>query len=218
MYTNQVPNPISGSQYFLQDSRGNVGDGLMFWAKTGGYTSDVGKAEAFDEDKAFAQNKSRPSDVPWPVAYITQRIHVGVDMQYVSKQGEADYPDQRANQFYAQDPNKRYVGNDILFLAKGGKALTANLMEADVLNKSMASAAGIAWLKPYIDGKSRGVVSARIVDHAEAFKGNPMAGALTSPPKEPRSPRYRCHGCGVFMKAIDYYCAPCPKCTTENRP
>ena len=218
MSTTQAPPPVSNLQYFLQDSRSNLGDCLMFWAKAGGYTSNVGKAEAFDEAAAFAQNKSHPSDVPWPVAYITERIHVAVDMQYVSKKGEADFADQRANQFYVQDVAKRYVGNDIVFLAKGGKDLTANLMQADVLNKSMACAAGIAWLKPYIDHQSRGVVSANAVNQAKAFEGNPMVAALTPQPKEPRAPRYRCHGCGVFIKAIDYYCAPCPKCSAENRP
>ena len=37
--------PVTPKQYYLQDSRGNVGDNLMFWGAAGGYTSDIAAAE-----------------------------------------------------------------------------------------------------------------------------------------------------------------------------
>lgn len=51
--------PKSISQFYLQDSRGIVGNNLMFWGKDGGYTSDISSARVFSEDDAFGQNNCR---------------------------------------------------------------------------------------------------------------------------------------------------------------
>ncbi|MFG0851903.1 hypothetical protein ACF8R4_12950 [Pseudomonas sp. FYR_2] len=37
------------TQFYLQDSRSHVGDGLMFWALGGGYTTNLDKAELFTQ-------------------------------------------------------------------------------------------------------------------------------------------------------------------------
>ena len=71
--------------FYLQDSRGYVGNDVLFWANGGGYTTDVSKAEVFSLTDAQAQHNSRPSDIPWPKEYIDARTRPAVDMQYIKK-------------------------------------------------------------------------------------------------------------------------------------
>ncbi|SDH70658.1 hypothetical protein SAMN05444503_105219 [Pseudomonas sp. BS3767] len=58
------------SQFYLQDSRSHVGDGLTFWALGGGYTTNLDKAELFTLKQARG---NRDTDIPWPKAYIDER-------------------------------------------------------------------------------------------------------------------------------------------------
>lgn len=77
-------NSIESELFYLQDKRQYVGNDLLFWAKDGkGYTTDVSKAEIYTKEKAFAQNRSRETDVPWPKSYIDERTRPAVDHQYV---------------------------------------------------------------------------------------------------------------------------------------
>lgn len=51
--------------YVLQDSRSNLGDYALFWARDGhGYTTDLNQAHRFTETEALAQNRARPTDIP----------------------------------------------------------------------------------------------------------------------------------------------------------
>lgn len=69
--------------FYLQDSRSYVGNDMMFWAKGGnGYTTDIDKAQIYTRDEAVKMHTARPSDKPWPVAYINARWRPAVDMQY----------------------------------------------------------------------------------------------------------------------------------------
>jgi DNA-directed RNA polymerase subunit RPC12/RpoP len=75
---------MSEELFYLQDKRQYVGNDLLFWAKDGkGYTTDVSKAEIYTKEKAFAQNYSRETDIPWPKEYIDERTRPAVDHQYV---------------------------------------------------------------------------------------------------------------------------------------
>jgi hypothetical protein len=69
------------TQFYLQDSRTDVGDGLMFWALGGGYTTNLDKAELFTQAQACGH---RETDIPWPKDYVDARAHLGVDHQYIS--------------------------------------------------------------------------------------------------------------------------------------
>ncbi len=71
--------------YYLQDARSYVGNDILFWAKTGGYTTDLSNAKVFTEEKAMKQHKCRPDvDIPWPKEYLDGKTRPAVDMQYVN--------------------------------------------------------------------------------------------------------------------------------------
>ena len=70
--------------FYLQDSRSYTGNDMMFWAKGGnGYVTDIDKAQIYTEEEAVRMNEARPTDIPWPVAYINARWRPAVDMQHV---------------------------------------------------------------------------------------------------------------------------------------
>lgn len=72
--------------FYLQDSRGYVGNDMLWWAKGGcGYTTDLRKAEVYTRDKALRQHHCRESDIPWPKEYIDDRARPAVDMQYCKR-------------------------------------------------------------------------------------------------------------------------------------
>lgn len=78
-------------QWLLQDSRSYVGNDVLFWAKGGGYTTDVSKAQTFSREEAFRLSAMRDTDRPWPKAYIDGKTRPAVDMQYI-KHREAMQP------------------------------------------------------------------------------------------------------------------------------
>ena len=207
-------------QYYLQDSRGNIGDNLSFWRAAGGYTTDILAAELFSEDKAFDQNASRSSDLPWPTAYLAEHIRPVVDMQCVNAEQALPFTD--GEHFYRQHPNRQYIGNDILFQKAAGTGYTTNLTQAKVFSRSEVSESalkqmpGIFWPKVYIDSKSRFAADYHSADIKQALAQAQPARTLAKPDKV-RSQRHRCHGCGVFLSAVNYY-GDCPKCGADNRP
>ncbi|WP_034639952.1 hypothetical protein [Chitinilyticum aquatile] len=72
--------------FYLQDSRGYVGNDMMFWAQEGaGYTTDLRKAQKYTLAEAQAQHDCRHTDIPWPCEYIEARTRPAVDMQYVKR-------------------------------------------------------------------------------------------------------------------------------------
>jgi len=70
--------------FYLQDKRSYVGNDMLFWAESGGYTTDLRKSEVMTKEEAFAQNRCRSTDIPWPKEYIDARARPAVDMQYVN--------------------------------------------------------------------------------------------------------------------------------------
>lgn len=211
--------PVTPKQYYLQDSRSNVGDNLMFWGAAGGYTSDIAAAEHFSEEKAFSQNASRPSDVPWPTDYLATHVRPVVDMQNVKAVEAVPYAE--GEQFYLQHPDRQYIGNDILFLAAGGtKKYTTDLTHAKVFSRTEVRAAalllmpGIFWPKVYIDEKSRFAADYHGADIKKALA---QTTRTLAKPDKVLAYRHRCHGCGIFLSASSYY-GNCPKCDTDNRP
>jgi hypothetical protein len=69
--------------FYLQDSRGSgtVGNDLLFWCATGGYTTNVEKALILTREEAISHHQSRESDIPWPKDYIDQRLRKVCDIQ-----------------------------------------------------------------------------------------------------------------------------------------
>ena len=208
----------STRNYFLQDSRGNVGDNLMFWARDGkGYTSDVNLAQPYPEDEAFGQHESRVTDVPWPTDYIEGRVRPVVDMQHIKRDEATAFQD--SAQFYLESNPRRFVGNDILLVAKDGKSFTTNLGDAQVFSRSdvfddqgRQLVRETPWPKAYIDMRCRQAVDYRKVDIKSALQGT----SRTLRKLKKHVERYRCHACGIFLSAEVYYTSTC-KCGAENR-
>lgn len=72
--------------FYLQDSRGYVGNDVLWWAKEGkGYTTDLSKAQIFTQEEAQRHHDSRPSDIPWPKDYIDLKTRPAVDMQNIKR-------------------------------------------------------------------------------------------------------------------------------------
>ncbi|MCW3171395.1 hypothetical protein [Shewanella subflava] len=70
--------------FYLRDSRSNVGDTCMFWAKNGlGYTSDLNKAHVYTKEEAQRYFDSRETDIPYSKDQIDQLATVRVDHQYL---------------------------------------------------------------------------------------------------------------------------------------
>lgn len=71
-------------RFYLQDGRGHDGNMISWWRKGGaGYTANLTDAETFTKDEALAQNKTRATDIPWPVAYLAGKTFAAVDFQEV---------------------------------------------------------------------------------------------------------------------------------------
>lgn len=71
--------------FYLQDSRGYVGNCMSWWAINGGYTTNLSNAEVFSRDGALKRHANRKTDIPWPKEYIDQRAVKTVDMQHVDR-------------------------------------------------------------------------------------------------------------------------------------
>jgi hypothetical protein len=211
------PHPRANTEYFLQDSRGNVGDNLMFWALGGGYTSDLSKAEPFSEFDAFRQHASRESDIPWPADYLGSHARFVVDMQYLPSPEPRAVAVDQGSLFYVQDDTRRYIGNDIVFRTRDGGSTTnlalAGLFAADEIGRIR----GVAWPRAMVDAKRRQAVDGNAVDHKKALT-DPWLRAMLVKPQRQAPERYRCHGCGVFMAVGNYYGGTCRRCDTDNRP
>lgn len=192
--------------FYLQDSRGLVGDNLMFWATAGGYTSDLRQAEPFTQGKAVAQHNSRESDIPWPADYLQARFYAAVDMQYLR---HVDRNSQDVA-FYRQIPDC-YIGNDIVWEAKTG-ASTTDLRQARVFSSLRAGA--VMWPVEEIQKIARPAVRACDISLKEALAGT---GIALLKPKRIRREIFNCHHCGRFISEDKRY-FDCPNCGGDNRP
>lgn len=73
-------------EFYLQDSRGYVGNDVLWWAKEGkGYTTNLHEAHVFTKDEAVKQHDCRETDIPWPKDYIDAKTRPAVDMQYIDR-------------------------------------------------------------------------------------------------------------------------------------
>jgi hypothetical protein len=76
------PAMSSTPAYYLQDTRGYVGNCPLWWGPNGnGYTTDLRKAHRYTLAEAFAQHRSRDSDIPWLCQEIDAIQRPTVDSQ-----------------------------------------------------------------------------------------------------------------------------------------
>lgn len=191
--------------FYLQDSRGLVGENMMFWSIGGGYTSDIRKAEVFTKAEAISQNQCRESDIPWPAEYIKARFYTAVDMQHLR------HVDRYAHDvaFYRQVPGQ-YIGNDVLWITSAGES--TDLRTASVF--SQISAGFVMWQVEEIQKIARPAVRASDVSIKEALRGT---GIELQKPKRNRREVFNCNHCGRFISEDKRY-FDCPNCGGDNRP
>ena len=205
-------------QFYLQDSRSYVGDGLTFWAKDGkGYVTDLAKAELYTAEQAQAH---RETDIPWPKEYVDARVRIGVDCQYVTLSEALDqHPD--ASEFYIQKP-KCWNGNNMIWLREDG-SFTSDLTKAVRVPREctiswigkIGQSGAVVWPRPYIDAHSRRLVERDDVSIKEALRGTIIKLAKA---KKPRELMFNCHGCGRFISDRQRFQHDCLNCGADNRP
>ena len=122
--------------------------------------------------------------------------------------------------FYLQD-SRSYVGNDILWWAKGGKGYTTDLSKAEIYTREQALTqhecreTDRPWPKTYIDQRTRPAVDMQYCKIQEALKGT---GIKLLKPQRLAKPKYHCDECKQFMSEKQYYSGPCENCECDNRP
>lgn len=105
------PMKIDKQEFYIRDSRSDVGTSAMFWSSPGGYTSDLNKAQAFTRDDAISQHMCRETDIPVLISIAREYSYLAVDMQYLPDTGISDLN-------YLVIKNK-YDGNNVLFTERG---------------------------------------------------------------------------------------------------
>ena len=84
----QAPPAIPEGQplFYLQDTRGYVGNCPLWWELNGnGYTTDLRKAQKYTLGEAMAQHRCRESDLPWLCSEIDALQRPTIDAQDMHK-------------------------------------------------------------------------------------------------------------------------------------
>ncbi len=201
-------------QYYLRDTRSNVGSNATFWADKGGYTTNLKAAEIFTEEEALSQHNSRETDLPVAVDFVTGKTRQRVDCQKVDSS-----PTLRDAEKHVVILNGRWDGKDVLFV--GENIFTFNF--EDVVVFDLEEACELCTtnpnlrIHPYDD---MAAIAHTTIDakHVDPKSCADFAGFTLNEPPKPRKPVYRCEGCGVFMSEYQRYVSDCRNCGTDNRP
>lgn len=123
-------------EFYLRDSRSNVGSTCLFWAKGGsGYTSDLDKAERYTPVQAQWQINGRETDIPLSVELVNEAATVRVDHQVLDINQSGIKAD--CNQYVVHVRQSDYDGNDVYWKSSSGHSV--NLREALVLTLDEAA-------------------------------------------------------------------------------
>ena len=126
-------------------------------------------------------------------------------------------------QFYLQD-SRNYVGNDVLWWAKGGNGYTTDVSKAQPYSRDDAQRqhnmrpTDIPWPISYIDAKTRPAVDMQYIKRDEALAGT---GIVLKPREKAFGPKrepFRCNGCGRVMSERQFWSGECGNCGTDSRP
>lgn len=206
-------------QFYLQDSRSHVGDGLTFHGKEHrGYYTDLDKCELYTAEQAIGH---RDTDIPWPKDYIDARAHYGVDHQVMDddlrvaglKPGTRVYIQVTGN----------WNGNDVYWVGHQRGQVTADLgraIDMDLENAQFmfgehaGKGTRVFWPAVYIEAIRRRLVWRQDVDLKQALRGTGIK--LPKPARKPRAQVQNCSGCGRFVPSPVYI--DCRHCGAENHP
>ena len=68
--------------FYLRDSRSICGNCVLFWKKNNrGYTCNLNDAKVLTKAEAFAQNKMRETDIPYPKSVVDSLVERHLDIQ-----------------------------------------------------------------------------------------------------------------------------------------
>lgn len=184
------------NEFYLRDTRSDVGSTCMFWAKDGcGYVTDLDKAEVFDFDQAQKYADEQRHFIPLSKAKVDAVATIRVDMQYLKL--NVDF----SAGIIIQRHCSQYDGNDIFF-DDGEGGYTADYSKAKIYGSVDALAGlnnqnGAALSKAFLDTICRRTVQRKNINHRKM---------ITSAGIRYRSPRKRkgttgktrgnCPGCG----------------------
>lgn len=200
--------------FYLQDSRGYVGNNVSWWAKGGNsYTTNLSNASLYTLEDAQRQHNSRGTDIPWPCDYVDTRTRLVVDMQYLSQAESGPV----VGPFYVQDRSK-FDGNDAYWLTNERGGASADLAKAMVFShQGEVTKYGdlVPWPVEYVKTKVRPSVDRQCLKRDEALVGS---GIVLAKLGKPEVERIKCHQCGRFLSEAQLWSGECPKCGADNRP
>lgn len=210
------------SQFYLQDSRSHVGDGLTFWAKEGrGYVTNLDQAEVFTFEQA---TRHRDTDIPWPKEHIDEHAHWGVDCQLMDEKANAAALTPGCF-VHVQFPGE-WNGNDVYWIGDEGQ-LTTNVgvaarlildQAAEHYAEAVKANAGLLWAADYIDTIRRRLVHRRNVNHKQALRTAGVELPKTLKVRKRCEPALNCHGCGRFVSWDGRFLNDCRNCGANNCP
>ena len=200
--TNQ-PKPIC-DEFYLRDTRSDVGSTCMFWAKDGrGYASDLRKAEVFSHEEAQKYADRQDHFVPLSKAAVDAVATIRVDMQLLKLNCDFSKGIVIHRRFTSYD------GNDIFF-DDGEGGCTADYNEAKVYAEADDLAAlpnqyGAVLSKAFLDTICRPTIQQKNINHRKM---------ITAAGIKYRSPRKKRTGTGKTRGN----CPECGKITWDYNP
>ena len=151
------------NEFYLRDTRSDVGSTCMFWAKGGcGYTSDLSRAEIFDHAAAQNYANEKRHFIPLSKVKVDALATIRVDMQLLKL--NVDFSEGIIIHRYAG----QYDGNDIFF-DDGDGGHTTDYSKAKVFDMdgalAMSNRGGFALSKSFLDSICRPTLQAKNVNH-----------------------------------------------------
>lgn len=181
------------NEFYLRDTRSDVGSTCMFWAKGGcGYSSDLARAEVFSREEAQKYADRQCHFIPLSKLKVDAVSTVRVDMQNLEL--NVDFSE---GVIIHRNCNN-YDGNDIYF-EDGNGGVTANYEEAKAysLDDDFSKLPGFALSKSFLDTICRRTLQAENVNHRKMITAS---GIKYRAPRKPRcttgKTRGNCPICG----------------------
>ncbi|WP_415913312.1 hypothetical protein [Neptuniibacter sp. QD37_11] len=201
--------PQKENEFYLRDTRSNVGSSCQFWRKGGcGYTTDLSDAEVFDFDGAQRHASDQGDFIPLSKKQVDELATIRVDMQLLNDETQ-DY----SMGFVIQRRINDYDGNDIFFegIEDGStvKYSDARVYQASELEEHAGRENVRILSKSYLDRICRPTLQFKNVNRRKMMTS---AGIRYRAPRKPRpssgKTRHNCPTCGKIVWDYNPYEAP----------
>ena len=192
------------NEFYLRDTRSDVGNTCMFWRKDGnGYGSSLTDAEIFTYEQAQRYADEKRHFIPLSKSQVDQVVTIRVDMQCLEL--NCDFSEGMIVHRYPG----QYDGNDIFF-DNGTGGYTANYNEAKIYDSmgaitALQNQSGAVLSKSFLDAICRPTLQADNVNHRKM---------MTSAGIKYRAPRYK----RPTMGKTRGNCPECGKITWDFNP